>query len=157
MRLLPRTSRQRSRWEGPAGPAPVNHQWDGQQESESIMAFLELRDEDDVLVITLTKSKIVDEPVFEQIGKELNDAIAQAVSKKIVLDFQRVEFMSSGMIGRLVAFNNNCKQAGVKLKLCNVSDNLMEVFRITKLNKLLDIQKNLEKALASFEKRGWFG
>lgn len=121
------------------------------------MAFLELRDEDDVLVITLTKSKIVDEPVFEQIGKELNDAIAQAVSKKIVLDFQRVEFMSSGMIGRLVAFNNNCKQAGVKLKLCNVSDNLMEVFRITKLNKLLDIQKNLEKALASFEKRGWFG
>ncbi len=121
------------------------------------MAFLDLHDEGDVLVITISKSKIVDEPVFEQIGKELDDAIPQALAKKIVLDFQRVEFMSSGMIGRLVSFNTKCKQAGIKLKLCNISDNLMEVFRITNLHKILDIQKNLEKALASFEKRGWFG
>jgi len=121
------------------------------------MAYVDVREEGDVLVATLNKSKIVDEPMFEQIGKELQEVITKAVNGKIVLDFSQVAFMSSGMIGRLVAFNNKCKEAQIKLKLCNVSDNLMEVFRITRLNKVFDIQKNVEKAVASFEKRGWFG
>lgn len=121
------------------------------------MAYVDVREEGDVLVVTITKSKIVDEPVFEQIGKELQETIGQAPNAKIVLDFSNVAFMSSGMIGRLVAFNNKCKEAQVKLKLCCVSDNLMEVFRITRLNKVFDIHKNLEKAVASFDKRGWFG
>ena len=33
----------------------------------------------------------------------------------------------------------------------------MEVFKITKLNKLFDIQADEEKAVASFDKKGWFG
>jgi hypothetical protein len=33
----------------------------------------------------------------------------------------------------------------------------MEVFKITKLNKLFDILDTEEKALGSFDKKGWFG
>jgi anti-sigma B factor antagonist len=33
----------------------------------------------------------------------------------------------------------------------------MEVFKITKLNKLFDIHKTEEKAIESFDKKGWFG
>ena len=40
------------------------------------------------------------------------------------------------------------------LKFCEVSPNVMEVFKITKLNKLFDIQDGEEKAIASFDKKG---
>jgi anti-anti-sigma regulatory factor len=45
--------------------------------------------------------------------------------------------MSSAMITKLVMLNKGCKAQGVKLKLCEVSPNVMEVFKITKLNKLI--------------------
>ncbi|MBM3998918.1 MAG: STAS domain-containing protein [Planctomycetes bacterium] len=121
------------------------------------MSSLDLREEENVLVVSFTKAKILDETTIEQIGKELMEAIGKAPDQKIVLNFGGVSFMSSAMIGKLVLFNNKCKAADVKLKLCGISDNVIEVFKITKLNKVFDIQKTEEKAIASFEKRGWFG
>jgi anti-sigma B factor antagonist len=41
--------------------------------------------------------------------------------------------------------------------MCNISDNVMEVFKLMRLNKILDLQPNEEKALASYDKKGWFG
>ena len=60
-------------------------------------------------------------------------------------------------ITKLVMLNKKCKTGGVSLKFCEVSPNVMEVFKITKLNKLFDIQSDEEKAVASFDKKGWFG
>jgi anti-anti-sigma factor len=121
------------------------------------MASLELREVEDVLVVQFTKARILDETTIEQIGTELMESITKSPGGKIVLNFQGVSFMSSAMIGKLVLFNNKCKAADVKLKLCDISDNVMEVFKITRLNRVFDIHKSEEKAVASFEKRGWFG
>ena len=43
------------------------------------------------------------------------------------------------------------------MKFCEVSQNVMEVFKITKLNKLFALYDSEEKAIASFDKKGWFG
>ena len=42
------------------------------------------------------------------------------------------------------------KAAGGKLKLCSVKAEIYEVFAITKLNKLFDIQDDQERALEAF-------
>ncbi len=120
------------------------------------MASLETREVEDVLVVAFTKAKILDEPTIEQIGTELSECIDKAPAGKIVLNFGGVSFMSSAMIGKLVLFNNKCKAGDIKLKMCEISDNVMEVFKITRLNKVFDIHKSEDKAIASFEKRGWF-
>ena len=64
--------------------------------------------------------------------------------------------MSSAMIGKVILLNKKCKGAKVNLKLCEISDNVMEVFKLMRLNKILDIQKSEEKALAAFDKKGFF-
>ena len=86
-------------------------------------------------------------------GKELLEAVSTAANQKMLLNFQGVSFMSSAMITKLVTLNKTCKAKGVTLKFCEVSSNVMEVFKITKLNKLFDIQAGEEKALASFDKK----
>lgn len=111
----------------------------------------------EVLVVGFTDSKILESRRIEQIGKDLQDSVKEAVNKKILLNFRGVSFMSSAMITKLVMVNKVCKAQGIALKFCEVSPNVMEVFKITKLNKLFDIQGNEEKALASFDKKGWFG
>lgn len=111
----------------------------------------------EVLVVGFTDSKILDSQRIEQVGRELQEVVPQAIHKKMLLNFRGVSFMSSAMITKLVMLNKNCKAQGVNLKFCEVSPNVMEVFKITKLNKLFDIQEGEEKALASFDKKGWFG
>jgi anti-sigma B factor antagonist len=110
-----------------------------------------------VLVVGFTDSKILDTQRIEQVGKELLDSVSLAVQKKMLLNFRGVSFMSSAMITKLVTLNKTCKAKGVALKFCEVSPNVMEVFKITKLNRLFDIQDNEEKAIGSFEKKGWLG
>ena len=80
-----------------------------------------------------------------------------ADTKKILLTFHGVQFMSSAMLGKLVIFGKKCREAGVDLKLCNIPDGIMEVFKITKMNKAFDIYKDEEKGLKAFNKKGWFG
>jgi anti-anti-sigma factor len=111
----------------------------------------------DVLVVSFTEAKILDETRIQQIGTELMEATKRAVGGKLLLDFQGVQFMSSAMIGKLILMNKKCKADNLNLKLCNISASVMEVFRIMRLNKVLSIHDNQEKGLAAFDKKGWFG
>ena len=111
----------------------------------------------EILVVGFMDTKILDSQRIEQVGKELQDAVPQAIHKKLLLNFRGVSFMSSAMITKLVMLSKGCKAQGVALKFCEVSPNVLEVFKITRLNKLFDIHPNEDKAVASFEKKGWFG
>lgn len=122
------------------------------------MAFLQTQETDDVLIVRFNDSKILDEARIQSIGAELIEAAGRAAAnKRLVLNFHGVAFMSSAMIGKLVLLNKKCKADGITLKLCEIAGNVQEVFKIMRLNKVFDIHKTEEKALKSFDKKGWFG
>jgi len=122
------------------------------------MSSLKSQEIEDVLVVYFTDAKILDEARIAQIGKELMDmAASAATNKKMVLNFQGVQFMSSAMIGKLVLLNKKAKTDNVTLKFCSISPNVLEVFKITRLNKVFEIYADEEKAVKSFKKGGWFG
>jgi anti-anti-sigma factor len=116
-------------------------------------------DSKDVLVVYFTDAKILDETRIAQIGADLMSSAASAgQSKKMLVNFQGVQFMSSAMIGKLVLLNKKCRTDEVALKMCMISPNVLEVFKITKLNKVFEIFDTEEKALKAFNKgKGWFG
>lgn len=122
------------------------------------MSALRSQETEGVLVVAFSDSKILDDARIQQLGKELVEKAEQAkTSKGMVLDFAGVAFMSSAMIGKLVLLNKKCKQDNVVLKLCNITPNVAEVFKIMRLNKVFEIHKDQEKATQSFDKKGWFG
>lgn len=121
------------------------------------MAAITTQTTGEVLVVGFTDSKILDSQRIEQVGKELQESVPNAHHKKLLLNFRGVSFMSSAMITKLVMLNKACKAQDVALKFCEVSPNVLEVFKITKLNKLFDIQEGEEKAVGSFDKKSWFG
>ena len=120
-------------------------------------ATLRTQENEGVLVVYFTDAKILDDSRIQQIGKDLIDVTANALEKKLVLNFRGVNFMSSAMIGKLVLLNKKCKEEEVALKICDISPEIYQVFKIMKLNKIFDVQKDEEKAVKSFNKKGWFG
>ena len=121
------------------------------------MNSLRIQETDDILQVFFTDAKILDDARIQQIGSDLLEAVTRATNDRMLLNFLGVTFMSSAMIGKLVSLNNKCREAKVALKFCNISDNLTEVFKIMKLNKVFDMYKTDDKAIKSFDKKGWFG
>ena len=120
------------------------------------MTSLRTVEHEDVLVVYFTDVKILDDARIQQVGSELNEMASQAVGGRMLLNFQGVQFMSSAMIGKLVLLNKKCKQDKIQLKMCGITSNVAEVFKIMRLNKVFDIYKDEEKALKAFNKKGWF-
>ena len=121
------------------------------------MSSIRTEQKDDVTVCYFEASKILDEAVIQALGQQLAQAADQAVSKKLLVNFRGVSFMGSAMIGKVILLNKKCKDAGIDLKLCEISENVMEVFKLMKLHKKLDIYKSEDKALDAFKgKGGWF-
>ncbi len=119
---------------------------------------LRLQDQGEVLIVYFQEGTLTDQNVIEQIGKEFTDVALEASgNRKLLVNFQGVKFMSSAMLGKLLPLHKRCKSDKIVLKFCNISPNLLEVFKITNLTKLFDILNTESDAIASFGKRGFFG
>jgi anti-sigma B factor antagonist len=115
------------------------------------MAEIFSQHKDGVLLAKFTAAKIVDDVLIAHIGRELLELADQA-DGKMVLDFESVQFMSSSMIGKIVLLNKKCKKTQTAIKMCNISSAIMEVFEITRLDKLFDIYASAENALGALSK-----
>ena len=121
------------------------------------MSAIRTREVGDVFVVGLSDSKILDQSQIEQIGYELISTVPKVPSGKMVLTLVGVDFMGSAMIGKIIQLNNKCKEADIKLHVCSISANILEVFKVMRLNKVLTIYKDEEAAMKGFDKKGWFG
>jgi anti-anti-sigma factor len=86
------------------------------------------------LVIGFRDAKIHDESKIQEVSRALTACLTRAKNRKVLLNFANVQFMSSDMISKLVMFNRKCRTFGIHLELCNVPQNLLAVFRITRLD-----------------------
>jgi anti-sigma B factor antagonist len=71
-----------------------------------------------------------------------------------VLHFGRVAFMSSAALGMLIRVSKKCKEFKIALKLCNIAPDIRQVFKITGLEKVFDIEKDVAQAVDAFKKSG---
>jgi anti-sigma B factor antagonist len=109
---------------------------------------LDLEDIDDITVVRFIDKKILDETNIQIIGNQLFGLVEEDGRRKIILDFSTVEYLSSAALGKLITMHKKVKEAKGQLILCNIRRDILEVFTITKLNKVFDIQDNLEKSLS---------
>jgi anti-sigma B factor antagonist len=113
--------------------------------------YLDLKDAGEVLVAGFRQASILDQSVIDQIAREFEQLELEAASnRKLLLDFQLVEYMSSAMLGKLIQLHKRCKADKIKLKLSGISKNPLDVFKITRLDKLFEIHADAPAALAAF-------
>jgi anti-anti-sigma factor len=66
----------------------------------------------------------------------------------MVINFEKVNFIDSSGIGLIVSIFKTMQQKEGKLALTNLSQKNMEIFSITRLNKILDIFPTEQEAIA---------
>ena len=104
----------------------------------------------DVRIVEFTNNKILDEANIAEIGGTLNALIDEVDRPKLLLDFATVDHLSSAALGMLINANNRIKQKNGEFRLANIKPQILDVFKITKLDKLFKIRPTRQEALASF-------
>ena len=104
----------------------------------------------DVRIIEFTNNRILDEANIADIGQTLGALIDEGDNPKLLLDFASVDHLSSAALGMLINANNKIREKNGQLRLANIKPQILEVFVITKLNKLFQIKPDRNVALASF-------
>ena len=111
---------------------------------------LNVTETDAVHVVEFSDRKILEEFSIAEIGEELARIVGEAEGVKILVSFKDVEHLSSAALGMLITLNKKVGEQNGKLKLSDISPQIYEVFKITRLNKLFDIHDTAQAALKSF-------
>jgi len=93
----------------------------------------------DVTIATFNDLTILDEQQIRNLETELVSIVQNNGEKRLILDFERVQFMSSAFLGLLVKVHKRVIEAGGDLQLYNLDPKIYKIFEITKLTKIFDI------------------
>ncbi len=104
----------------------------------------------DVTIARFIDDKILDEAAIQEIGNQLFRLLDEDGRKRVILDFAAVKFLSSAALGKLITMDKKVKAAKGKLRLCNIRPEILEVFTITRLDKIFDISPTVDTALEGF-------
>ncbi|HTI49508.1 MAG TPA: STAS domain-containing protein [Planctomycetaceae bacterium] len=78
---------------------------------------------------------------------ELLEVINHSPAANLIVDLQQEEFVVSLFLGAVVRLWKRVGERGGRLVMCNVSDNVSQVLRVTKLHALWPIHGSREDAL----------
>jgi len=115
---------------------------------------LDVLHQDGITVINFrTNHKVFSRPSVDQMGKELTTAIEKSEDLKFVVNFAGVEYMSSTVLGTLVAGLMRIAKRGGELRIACLTEDLNLLFRLTGLHTVFTICDTLEAAIKSLEKK----
>jgi len=120
---------------GMQGKTPVKMQTTTRQVGEVIVLDISGR-------ITLGEGNVM----LREIVRDLADK----GNKRIILNLAEVNYMDSSGLGELVKTHTTTRNKGGELKLINLNKKVHDLFQMTRLSAVFDIQENEASALRSF-------
>ena len=105
-----------------------------------------------VRIILFDTERLLDGAEIEQCYREIVDVLNKTQEHNVLLHFGRVKFMSSAALSVLIRILKKCKEFKITLKLCNITPEEYEVFKITGMNKLFEIYDDAAQAMDAFKK-----
>lgn len=104
----------------------------------------------DVSVVSFQNVSVLDSANIEALGRNLLDLIEKQDTRKLVLEFTAVRFMSSQALGVLLQLKKAMDPVQGKIVIVGIRPELHKVFKITNLHKMFVFHEDLDRALAEF-------
>ena len=118
--------------------------------SQAPRPHLQLENHGGITIVSFVDTKIVSEENITEVGDQLYSLVEEQGHKRLLLNFGKVQYLSSAALGKLINLKKKVGAVSGTLKLCCIHAELMEVFRITRLDKVFDIYLEEQAALDAF-------
>jgi len=104
----------------------------------------------DIHVVEFMTDALLDQANIERLGDDLSELVEKSGHPKFVISFSNIEYVSSAVLGVLIATHKKVHKMRGELRLASISDRISEVFKITRMDKMLKIYETTDAALAKF-------
>ena len=98
-------------------------------------------------IVTFALEKILEEADIRGLEASIMPLIDQDEHTNLVLDFSRVKFLTSSVLGLLIRISKKVYEADGKLRLCGIGRNILEIFKITRLDRVFEIREDVAESL----------
>ena len=106
---------------------------------------------DDIVIIAFELGDFLHD-VNDQLMKGFELLWAQG-HKKMVLDMAQTNYVSSLILASLVFIQKRAKDSGGALVICGIKPRVQEILTMTNLDKVFEITKTREEAVALLKKK----
>ncbi|NBC83162.1 MAG: anti-sigma factor antagonist [Bacteroidetes bacterium] len=89
---------------------------------------------------------VITEPVKEELKSHF-----QQPETKLVLNLKGIKFVDSSGFGVFLSTMKTANNNSGQFKICNVSDEVYELFKLLQLHNVFSIHNTLDECIASFE------
>lgn len=102
----------------------------------------------DWTIIRFRDKDILDQVNIHEMGEEMYALVESSPGIKLLVDFDGVLYLSSSALGKLISLKRKVEENSGAIRMCRIKPEIMEVFRITKLDTIFKIYPDLRSALA---------
>ena len=105
-----------------------------------------------VVIATLTDEKILNEAQLQGLEGSIMPLVEQSPNIQLVVNFSNVKFLTSSVLGLLIRISKKVYEAEGRLRLCSITPKILEIFKITRLDKIFEIFPDVDEALVGLKK-----
>ena len=109
----------------------------------------------DIGIVRFETAQVLEEMNVQQLGDELRELVEKHYLVKLIINFERVKFLSSAVLGKLISLNKRVANEKGRLALCNINDDVRQVFKITRLDKIIPIFETEGQAVSRMQGPIW--
>ena len=114
--------------------------------------LMEVQTIDNVALVSVIQPRILDDQIIQQFGEQLKSLVEQAGHQRILLNFSKVDYLSSAALGKLVVLRKQVEAVKGKLALSNIDASIFEAFKITGFDRIFKIFDDEQEALQYLQK-----
>ena len=103
----------------------------------------------DICIVTVNSN--LDRNGAGDFKTDMNPLIENKTIKGIAINFSKVDVIDSFGIGKVLLMFKSLQKQGAKLAIYNMSHKINEIFKMTQLDKVLNLQRTEEEALSSLK------
>lgn len=112
-------------------------------------SFYTVRSEEQHTVVQFQTESLMNPLELERIGASLFRLVDEEGHRSLILDFSPVRYLSSQAIGVVLSLNKKLSQhKDGRLVLCGVGPQLLQLLKITRLDRILKIVNSQEDGVA---------
>ena len=111
---------------------------------------LMIRQQGGVSVVNFLGSKVLDQTNINEIGRQLMTMVEESHRTRLLINFEKVEYLSSAVLGKLIKLQKLVNERKGRLVLCGIRPSIYEVFKITNLDRVFIICEDEADGLAKF-------
>lgn len=125
----------------------------GEQLETRQNALLTVKNSQGVAVVSFAVASVRDAQDTRRLEEELGALVDDQGFTHVAVNFASLRFMSSSVISVLVRFRAKIKAAGGDIAICNLSPDILQALKITRVGELLNIRKSEEHAVTFLAKQ----